>query len=480
MGNDKKITIKLLVDKHQSRVLLAESDKDFVDILLSFLTMPMGTIARLLSKDSSIGCISNLYKSVEILDKHHLQTDACRNMLLRPLNAARQHCENLVLSIDKTNHRLFFTCEKKCTSRYYSSIPGVKCSCGTIMNWNVMWDKNVTNVGSDGVFVKGGLKFMISDDISITPSSTSALLSLCDKLRIEDGSILEERVVDLGEDEILHVLRLILTSRTPLTDLCFHNSTINTTWNVSDTTNKFQRVPKSEDDGESESGVKVKLLSTTNNKKIIHMEGGEEIVDLVFHFLTLPLGSVIKLLYKNSSMGCADNLYNSVEILSSPDNNCIKSEYCKTLLVDPKLPSFFSCKNHPLNVEEMKSRTYYSSCYICLKEQSSRCYGHSRTEATLYELNPKLPSTQMEIKDGYAKGPCKFMITDGLHVSISSPFSTVHINNELGASFNDLEEMEVSIGKIQALNMLKAALTSEMALTKVFCPSTRQHGAFLD
>nr|CAB3488123.1 unnamed protein product [Digitaria exilis] len=45
-----------------------ESGKEFVDVLLSFLTLPLGTIVRLLGKESSLGCFDELYKSVESLD----------------------------------------------------------------------------------------------------------------------------------------------------------------------------------------------------------------------------------------------------------------------------------------------------------------------------------------------------------------------------------------------------------------------------
>jgi len=57
------ISLKLLLGKEKNRVVFAEYDKDFIDILFSFLTLPMGTIARLLDKQSSVGCMDKLYKS---------------------------------------------------------------------------------------------------------------------------------------------------------------------------------------------------------------------------------------------------------------------------------------------------------------------------------------------------------------------------------------------------------------------------------
>ncbi|KAF8394966.1 hypothetical protein HHK36_018905 [Tetracentron sinense] len=41
------MSFKVLVDKEKNRVVFAESDKNFVNVLFRFLTMPIGTIIRL-------------------------------------------------------------------------------------------------------------------------------------------------------------------------------------------------------------------------------------------------------------------------------------------------------------------------------------------------------------------------------------------------------------------------------------------------
>ena len=67
---DKKeteICLKLVVDRNKKKVVFAEANSDFVDILFSFLTLPMGTIVRLLanhsdpsSRKANIGSFNNL------------------------------------------------------------------------------------------------------------------------------------------------------------------------------------------------------------------------------------------------------------------------------------------------------------------------------------------------------------------------------------------------------------------------------------
>jgi 4-aminobutyrate aminotransferase-like enzyme len=72
-----KVSIRVLVEKGKNKVVYAEAGKDFVDVLFSFLTLPLGTIARLVAKESNMkavqfGSISSLYQSVSDLDQQHL------------------------------------------------------------------------------------------------------------------------------------------------------------------------------------------------------------------------------------------------------------------------------------------------------------------------------------------------------------------------------------------------------------------------
>lgn len=105
------ISLKASVDKKSNRVVFVESDEFFVDILFSFLTMPMGTIIHLisnLSPTNGIGCLNNLYKSVENTDAMYFRTEACKDMLLHPHNAAAAYCKSLKLKIDDIDTSSFF------------------------------------------------------------------------------------------------------------------------------------------------------------------------------------------------------------------------------------------------------------------------------------------------------------------------------------------------------------------------------------
>lgn len=74
-NKEPEICVRMMVDEGKNRVVFVQAGKDFVDVLLSFLTLPLGTVARLVSKESNIkekvrfGSISTLYESVANLGK---------------------------------------------------------------------------------------------------------------------------------------------------------------------------------------------------------------------------------------------------------------------------------------------------------------------------------------------------------------------------------------------------------------------------
>ena len=120
-GNPKKheVSLKLVVNKMKNKVLFAEAEKQFVDVLLSFLTLPLGTIVRIVGKESKmlkqvrIGCLSSLYESVANLEEQRLWTKACKQMLLEPRNYSMEnYCQNLKFNIDDTQPTKYLLCDK--------------------------------------------------------------------------------------------------------------------------------------------------------------------------------------------------------------------------------------------------------------------------------------------------------------------------------------------------------------------------------
>lgn len=84
--NSKKMAIKVYVQKSTNRILLARCSEDFVDFLFSCLTIPLGKVISLLTKNQeSTLSIENMHQSVLELNVHeYLRSQQVKDMLLNP------------------------------------------------------------------------------------------------------------------------------------------------------------------------------------------------------------------------------------------------------------------------------------------------------------------------------------------------------------------------------------------------------------
>ncbi|XVF83477.1 hypothetical protein PTKIN_Ptkin16aG0490900 [Pterospermum kingtungense] len=78
------ISLKLLVDSANQRVLFAEAGKDFVDFLFNILALPVGTVTKLITKQRIEGCLGNLYDSIENLGDTCIHKENISTTLLNP------------------------------------------------------------------------------------------------------------------------------------------------------------------------------------------------------------------------------------------------------------------------------------------------------------------------------------------------------------------------------------------------------------
>jgi hypothetical protein len=101
--------MKLMVDTSTQRVVYAVAGKDVVDFLFDLLTLPIATVVKLLaSRDSmsTVGCIGDLRRSVELLDDQyicHADARAARPPLSigRQASPAARRAEGAVVLYDR-------------------------------------------------------------------------------------------------------------------------------------------------------------------------------------------------------------------------------------------------------------------------------------------------------------------------------------------------------------------------------------------
>lgn len=207
------ISLKLLIDQEKNKVVFAEAGEDFVDVLFSFLTLPMGTIVRLLethqkSKSVPIGCFNNIYASVASMAMKHFSSQASKQMLLYPGSLNQDKCQKTKLRIDDSQASKCFMCPMfvrsgQC-SKEYSNFNTSRCSCGNLMNEIIQFQGEGGSGGNGGVFVRssaGHTSFMISDDLKVEVNSVVSTLKLLKGLGYPNCDKLVEMILDINLQE---------------------------------------------------------------------------------------------------------------------------------------------------------------------------------------------------------------------------------------------------------------------------------------
>ncbi|KAA8536578.1 hypothetical protein F0562_029056 [Nyssa sinensis] len=456
MANEasQSITLKVLVEQENSRVVFVEATKDFVDILFSFMTMPIGTIIRLTREHLSEGemsCLKNLYESVEKLDEEYVNSVKCKeDMLLDPQSAAEIYCRNLKLNLFDGNSNEYYACSDR-NCGFVSSYQTVHCRCGKIIDLVVKLS-NPISVPQDrgGVFVKPTTRFMITDDFQVMPLSTMTGLALLRKLVALNGSKTEEKTVNIGRDEVLKLLQCSLTSKKPFTEtimkpplklaslqkIIYGQRSMDQSQMVKDTTRKDM------------AKINLKLIVQKSCNKALYAEANEDFVDLIAHFLTFPLGYIFKEFPYLSSSGCMGNLYKSIKDVDA--NKYFKSEEMRAILVNPKLASGLAYSKQIIPIEE------------------APCPSHSALSSLSTVKHSPLRSKSNPTGYGFAKGPNMFMVTDNLIIKPLSPILGISLINILNIPLSDIGERKVTMNEDQALHLLAATLVSNSALTDVF------------
>ncbi|KAL6626776.1 hypothetical protein ACP70R_030502 [Stipagrostis hirtigluma subsp. patula] len=79
-------------------------------------------------------------------------------------------------------------------------------------------EKEVKHAKTSG-FAVGTTTYTVTDDLSITPSSSVSTVTLLAQCGIKDLSTLQYRTVKIGKEEALEILLASLKSKTVLTDV---------------------------------------------------------------------------------------------------------------------------------------------------------------------------------------------------------------------------------------------------------------------
>ncbi|XP_019257909.1 PREDICTED: uncharacterized protein LOC109236152 [Nicotiana attenuata] len=146
--SETKLSMKLLIDTKAGKVLFAEAEKDCVDFLFHILTLPVGTVTKLLKEKGMSGSLTNLYGSVENLKDAYIQSNQCKDILLKPKSSVGIASVPFLLLNDVPTQRTFYGCSNSVRHAKVSDDP-----CCLSRLWEVYDDKKVNvccSTGSEG------------------------------------------------------------------------------------------------------------------------------------------------------------------------------------------------------------------------------------------------------------------------------------------------------------------------------------------
>ncbi|TXG49685.1 hypothetical protein EZV62_025560 [Acer yangbiense] len=228
-----QVKLKLLIDTKSKKVLFAEAGKDFVDFLFYLLSLPVSTVVRLLKDEGEVGCLSDLYDSLENLNDTYIQpTQNKTNLLYHKSSLPGSELPLLLSGADQfssTTRNVYMCNSRSPCSRHASETPNDICpNCRGTMNVVVSLVNsssaaaNNTSTSSGG-FVKGVVTYMVMDNLEVKPMSTISSITLLNSFNVQNVGSLEEKVVALDVDEGLKLLKASLECKNVLTTVFLGN-----------------------------------------------------------------------------------------------------------------------------------------------------------------------------------------------------------------------------------------------------------------
>ncbi|KAD2805079.1 hypothetical protein R6Q59_029619 [Mikania micrantha] len=241
-----KMSLKLLVDKKNPRVLFAEVPKEFVDFLFHVFSLPLGTLIELLGSNQMVGSLGKLKNSIESFHATYLQPGIKKDDIFNPKTPFNGKA--FLLSYDSSSEdqsgtgKAVYRCSNATRNCSYCSNPTCRSNttfyaisicpnCSGIMNvkMNVVMPKEVLSIETKeadekmkGGFVKEVVTYMVMDDLVVKPMSTISSITLINKFGVKDLSQLEEKTVSFGKDEGLKLLEASLKTNKVLTTIFMH------------------------------------------------------------------------------------------------------------------------------------------------------------------------------------------------------------------------------------------------------------------
>ncbi|XP_042494527.1 uncharacterized protein LOC122073891 isoform X2 [Macadamia integrifolia] len=205
-----------------------------VNFLLSFLTLPLGSILQLFDGNSSLGSMDNLYKSVKC--SKVMRDDSIKDLLLHPGLCRGSYNPLGVNETDQLPNSLWCTSyentQNKDDNPYTVYLTTKQQSNRGRTNeycCQLRYKFPTTETEGQGGFtadqrgfLKGPATFMVTDNLVFTPLVSMWTLSFLKSMKVPLDD-LETRMVSVDREQALRLLKVSLFSKSVFTDALLVN-----------------------------------------------------------------------------------------------------------------------------------------------------------------------------------------------------------------------------------------------------------------
>ena len=231
-ANSGKISLKLLVDRNAKRVIFGEAGKEFVDFVFNFLSLPVGTVIKILSKDKMVGSLGKIYESIEAMHANYMEANVNKEHVLNPKVSSSSLANTPLLGYntnDERNSTVFYRCTYQyaaCAYTYVSTDTKAVCpSCKNYMSAKMTYvpgpGKEAAKVQKGSGYVKGLVTYMVMDNLEVKPMSTISSITLLSTFKVKDLGALETVEVFIGKEEVSVCSMICILNSLNIFDLVF-------------------------------------------------------------------------------------------------------------------------------------------------------------------------------------------------------------------------------------------------------------------
>lgn len=186
------ITLSAVVKKHDMNVLYAECGQDFVDLLFTFLAVPLESVLEISGNSFPFGCIGNLYGSFKDLSVNEKAKELTSKSVIPHYCRCQKKLLNNIIITEQTPVYYRVGCSKTLTK---------DCTREPVVLMDPKSHGRDQSPEGSG-FVKRGTEFTVSDDLIITPMNSSSTICLLKKFKIQ-AEDLEVQEISLTKTEVI-------------------------------------------------------------------------------------------------------------------------------------------------------------------------------------------------------------------------------------------------------------------------------------